>query len=42
MRDGIDYALLSTDTAPELALRDYLLRRSRGAAAAAPGDGRRE
>lgn len=26
-RDGIDYALLSTDSPPERALRDYLLRR---------------
>ena len=26
-RDGIDYALLTTDMAPERALRDYLLRR---------------
>ena len=28
LRDGIDYALMSTETAPESALRDYLLRRS--------------
>jgi len=28
-RDGVDYALLSTDRAPESALRDYLLRRGR-------------
>ncbi|MEP6781041.1 MAG: hypothetical protein ABJC26_14195, partial [Gemmatimonadaceae bacterium] len=28
LRDGIDYGLLSTDTAPEVALRDFLLRRS--------------
>ena len=28
LRDGIDYALLSTETPPETALRDYLLRRS--------------
>ncbi len=28
LRDGIDYALLRTDIAPEVALRDYLLRRS--------------
>ena len=27
-RDGIDYALMSTDTPPEVALRQYLLRRS--------------
>jgi uncharacterized protein (DUF58 family) len=30
VRDGIDYALLSTDVAPERALREYLLRRSAG------------
>lgn len=29
LRDGIDYALITTDTAPEQSLRDYLLRRSR-------------
>ncbi len=29
LRDGIDYALMTTDQAPEQALRDYLLRRSR-------------
>jgi uncharacterized protein (DUF58 family) len=28
LRDGIDYALLSTGTPPSLGLRDYLLRRS--------------
>ncbi len=28
-RDGIDYALMSTETPPEQALRDYLVRRSR-------------
>jgi uncharacterized protein (DUF58 family) len=28
LRDGIDYALLRTDAAPEVALRDYLIRRS--------------
>ena len=28
LRDGVDYALISTDTPPEQALRDYLLRRS--------------
>lgn len=28
-RDGVDYALMTTDTPPEQALRDYLLRRSR-------------
>lgn len=28
-RDGVDYALMSTDRAPESALRDYLLRRGR-------------
>ncbi len=33
LRDGIDYALLSTDTPPEQSLRDYLLRRSRRQAA---------
>ena len=27
LRDGVDYALISTDRAPESALRDYLLRR---------------
>jgi hypothetical protein len=26
-RDGVDYALMTTDTAPERTLRDYLLRR---------------
>jgi uncharacterized protein (DUF58 family) len=34
MRDGLDYALMSTEAPPEVALRDYLLRRSRGHAAA--------
>ncbi len=29
VRDGVEYALLTTDIAPERALRDYLLRRSR-------------
>ena len=29
LRDGIDYALMTTDMPPEQALRDYLLRRSR-------------
>ena len=33
-RDGIDYALMSTDAAPEVALRQYLLRRSHSQAAA--------
>ncbi len=33
-RDGVDYTLITTDTAPERALRDYLLRRSHGRAAA--------
>ncbi len=33
LRDGIDYALLKTDTPPEDALRDYLLRRGRRGAA---------
>ncbi|MEP6494601.1 MAG: DUF58 domain-containing protein [bacterium] len=33
LRDGVDYALMSTATPPETALRDYLLRRSRGLAA---------
>jgi uncharacterized protein (DUF58 family) len=28
-RDGIDYALLTTDTAPETALREYLLKRAK-------------
>jgi uncharacterized protein (DUF58 family) len=32
-RDGIDYALLTTDIPPEQALRDYLLRRGRRDAA---------
>lgn len=32
-RDGIDYALMSTDTPPETALRQYLLRRSHRSAA---------
>jgi hypothetical protein len=27
-RDGVDYALMSTDVPPEIALRQYLLRRS--------------
>jgi uncharacterized protein (DUF58 family) len=27
-RDGVDYALMNTDTPPEVALRQYLLRRS--------------
>jgi Uncharacterized conserved protein (some members contain a von Willebrand factor type A (vWA) domain) len=30
LRDGIDYALMRTDAPPEVALREYLLRRSRG------------
>jgi hypothetical protein len=30
LRDGVDYALMSTATPPETALRNYLLRRSRG------------
>ena len=29
-RDGIDYALMSTDAPPERALRDYLIRRDAG------------
>lgn len=33
MRDGMDYALVNTDTPPERALRDFLLRRNMGAAA---------
>jgi uncharacterized protein (DUF58 family) len=33
VRDGIDYALVSTDTAPERALRDFLLRRHMSAGA---------
>jgi uncharacterized protein (DUF58 family) len=32
-RDGIDYGLMSTDTAPEAALRQHLLRRSHASAA---------
>ncbi|MEJ7811704.1 MAG: DUF58 domain-containing protein [Gemmatimonadaceae bacterium] len=36
LRDGVDYALLSTDTPPEVALRDYLLRRGRRHAAGQP------
>lgn len=28
LRDGVEYTLMSTDTAPEVALRQYLLRRS--------------
>lgn len=32
-RDGLDYALVTTDTPPERALRDFLLRRNMGAAA---------
>jgi uncharacterized protein (DUF58 family) len=28
LRDGIDYALIAIDTPPEIALRDYLVRRS--------------
>jgi hypothetical protein len=44
LRDGIDYALIDTETAPEQALRDYLLRRSRRHASGhvpvrAPGTG---
>jgi hypothetical protein len=27
-RDGVDYALMNTDVPPEIALRQYLLRRS--------------
>lgn len=33
VRDGIDYALVTTDTPPERALRDFLLRRNMGLAA---------
>lgn len=33
VRDGVDYALMSTDTPPERALRDFLLRRNMGVAA---------
>jgi uncharacterized protein (DUF58 family) len=33
VRDGIDYALVNTDTAPERALRDFLLRRHLGVTA---------
>jgi uncharacterized protein (DUF58 family) len=29
LRDGVDYALITTDTPPSVALRDYLLRRAR-------------
>jgi hypothetical protein len=36
LRDGVDYALLSTDSPPEVALRDYLLRRARRTPAAVP------
>lgn len=38
LRDGIDHALMLTDTPPATALRQYLLRRSHGpGAAGAPG-----
>jgi len=33
LRDGIDYALITTDMPPEQSLRDYLLRRNRRQAA---------
>lgn len=33
MRDGLDYALMSTETPPEKSLRDFLLRRNLGVAA---------
>ena len=33
LRDGVDHALIVTDTAPSVALRDYLLRRARRVAA---------
>jgi hypothetical protein len=37
LRDGIDHALITTDSPPEIALREYLLKRSaRGAARSAP------
>lgn len=29
LRDGIDYGLITTDTAPEVALREYLLKRAK-------------
>jgi hypothetical protein len=29
LREGIDYALFRTDVAPQIALRDYLIRRGR-------------
>jgi uncharacterized protein (DUF58 family) len=34
LRDGVDHALIVTDTAPSVALRDYLLRRARRVASA--------
>lgn len=37
VRDGIDYALVSTELPPERSLRDFLLRRHLGAAAATGG-----
>jgi len=33
VRDGVDYALMNTDTPPERALRDFLLRRNMNGAA---------
>jgi uncharacterized protein (DUF58 family) len=36
VRDGIDYALISTDAAPEVALRDYLIKRSARTGSAGP------
>src|SRR4029077_16472638 len=29
LRDGIDYGLITTDTPPEIALREYLLKRAK-------------
>jgi uncharacterized protein (DUF58 family) len=41
-RDGIDYALITTDTAPEIALREYLLKRAkRPASRTAAGSARK-
>jgi hypothetical protein len=33
LRDGVDHALIVTDTPPSVALRDYLVRRARRVAA---------
>lgn len=40
VRDGIDYALVSTETPPERALRDFLLRRNIAASRGLAGIGR--